>query len=84
MTDPTAACPHCHGTGRVPLTGVYADTWHLLRSQAHEVTGAALARLDGCKPCAMNNRLAALERRGLATSRCCGRKRLYQAKESAK
>jgi DNA-binding transcriptional ArsR family regulator len=34
---------------------------------------------DGCAPTAMNNRLAALERMGLATSRRYGRIRFYRA-----
>lgn len=72
-------CGHCGGTGLLPLTGVCADTLTLLRA-AGEATGADLARLDGCKATAMNNRLAVLERHGLATSRRYGRKRLYRAK----
>ena len=72
------ACPYCGGTGRVPLTGVYAGTLELLRRQPGEATGADLARQDGCKATAMNNRLAALERFGLATSRRFGRLRLFR------
>jgi DNA-binding transcriptional ArsR family regulator len=78
-TSPSAVCPCCKGTGRVEMSGVIADTLALLRRQGGEVTGAALARLDGCKPTAMNNRLAYLERRGLVTSRRYGRVRLYRA-----
>ncbi len=61
------------------MTGKYADTLWLLCSHKDEVTGAQLAKEDGCKATAMNNRLASLERLGLATSRVCGRKRLYLA-----
>ncbi len=74
-------CPCCGGTGTIDLTGVYADTLKLLR-RTGEATGAALARADGCKASAMNNRLAALERMGLAQSRRYGRERLYRAKEA--
>ena len=74
-------CPHCSGTGKVELTGVYADTLRLLEMQSLEVTGAALARAAKCKATAMNNRLAALERMGLAASRRYGRKRLYMARD---
>lgn len=78
-TSPSVLCPCCKGTGRVEMNGVIADTLALLRRQDGEVTGAALARADGCKPTAMNNRLAYLERRGLVTSRRYGRERLYRA-----
>ncbi len=73
-------CPCCGGTGLRPLTGVYAETLALLRA-AGEATGADLARRVGCKATAMNNRLAALERLGLAVSRRYGRLRLYRAAE---
>lgn len=71
-------CPHCRGAGEVELTGVYAETLALLRRHGKEASGAALARLDGCKATAMNNRLAALERLGLASSRRYGRERLFR------
>lgn len=71
-------CPHCKGTGRREVTGIYAKTLELLRRQGGERTGADLARLDGCKAPAMNNRLAGLERYGLVTSRRFGRLRLYR------
>ena len=72
-------CTHCKGKGKVELNGVYADTLALLRKH-DTVTGAELARVDGCSPNAMNNRLAALERMGLARSTRYGHKRLYQAR----
>lgn len=79
MIPDTVPCSCCGGTGRLLLTGVYADTLALLRRQPGEVSGAALARQDGCKAPAMNNRLASLERLGLATSRRYGRLRLFRA-----
>jgi hypothetical protein len=39
-----------------------------------------LAVIDNCQPTAMNNRLAALERLGLAVSERYGRKRMYWVK----
>ncbi len=81
MTTPHHRCPCCRGTGRVQLTGVYADTWHLLHSNPGGISGAALAHAAGCRATAMNNRLAALERHGLATSRRDGRRRLFCATE---
>ncbi len=75
----TTTCGHCGGTGHVELNGVYADTLALLRKQKDEVTGADLAKIDGCKPCAMNNRLSMLDHHGFLTSRRYGKKRLYKA-----
>ncbi len=75
-------CPTCGGKGVVVITGVYADTLALLRHAADEVTAATLARADGCKATAMSNRLAALEKMGLAQSRRYGRERLYRAREA--
>lgn len=81
LGSPRVPCPGCRGTGRKELTGVYAETFALLRGRRREITGAELARMVHCKPTAMNNRLAALERLELATSRRCGRLRLYRAVE---
>jgi len=78
MRKINVSCPHCSGKGDVELTGVYADTIALLRRQKKEVTGAELAAVVQCKATAMNNRLATLERFGLAVSRRYGRKRLYR------
>lgn len=50
-----------------------------LRAQGVPITGADLAVIAKCKPTAMNNRLAALERHGLATSYVVGRRRFFQA-----
>lgn len=72
-------CPRCHGCGTVELVGVHAETLALLRAQAVERNGAALARLAGVAPTAMNNRLIVLERLGLATGRQAGRQRLWRA-----
>jgi hypothetical protein len=72
-------CGHCKGTGSVVLTGVYADTYALLRRQSAPLTAADLAPAAGCKPTAMCNRLSALERMGFAVSQRYGRKRLYRA-----
>ena len=78
MIGPMVRCPCCSGNGVIELTGVYLETLVLLRQQDEEVTAADLSKRDGCNATAMNNRLAALERLGLATSRRYGRKRLFK------
>ena len=75
---PFVRCNYCDGTGVVKLTGVWADTLALLRQHGREVAGADLARVAKCQATAMCNRLVALERLGLATSRRYGRKRLFR------
>ena len=75
-------CPHCKGTGKIAVTGVYADTVFRLRqlTKLYGYTTAAMsAELFGCTPTALNNRLAWLERHGLATSERYGRERRYRA-----
>ena len=71
-------CRRCAGEGRIPLTGVYADTLSLLRKQKKELSGAALARLVSINGTAMNNRLTWLERHGLAVGRWNGHERLWK------
>lgn len=71
-------CHCCKGSGKEEVTGVYADTWRLLRKHG-PATGARLLRMVGCEPSAMNNRLAFLEHEGFATSRRNGRERIYKA-----
>jgi len=75
---PTVNCPCCKGAGRIELTGVYADTLALLTSHGKEATGAELSKVAGCKPTAMNNRLARLQDMGLVESRQYGRLRLFR------
>lgn len=75
---PETPCPHCRGTGRLQLTGVYLRTLELLGEQSGPVNGSALAKAAGCKATAMNNRLIALERLGLAVGRRDGRQRLWE------
>jgi len=74
-------CGHCRGTGRIKLTGPYLETYKLLVKHGKPVHGAALASLAGCTPQAMNNRLAYLEARGLASSERYGRVRRFVAKQ---
>lgn len=75
----TIRCHLCKGTGLAVLTGEYLDTFLKLAEATQEMSGADMARLMGVPPTAMNNRLVALERHGLATSRRYGRKRLFRA-----
>lgn len=72
---PRVKCPHCQGAGTVELTGVYAETLAILkRHSGHPpLNGAALAVIAGCEPTAMNNRLKALEKHGLAIGQRFGR-----------
>lgn len=72
------ACTHCGGAGRVKLSGVYADTLALLITRPG-LNGAELAKVFGCKATAMNNRLKALERHGLARGKRYGRQVTWRA-----
>lgn len=84
MSEQTASvqCPCCKGSGRVELVdGVYRETLQKLRALGGEHTAADLGPAMGVPRTAMSNRLAHLERLGLATSRWYGRKRLYKATE---
>jgi DNA-binding transcriptional ArsR family regulator len=79
MSIATRKCETCGGTGRVKLTGVYAETLACLRRHA-PVSGADLSRLmGGVSPEAMCNRLAALRHHGLAEFRQHGREKLWTA-----
>lgn len=79
MKPETVPCGCCGGTGRVMLTGVYADTLALLRKQRQPLNGKQLSELDGCSNEAMCNRLRAIERYGLARSVRHGRERRWTA-----
>jgi hypothetical protein len=74
-------CQVCRGTGRVELTGAYAETLAALRAQRVPISGAALARAfpGDVSPEAMCNRLVALKRHGLAECRQNGREKLWTA-----
>lgn len=69
-------CSRCRGKGFVALTGVYADTLALVKRNPG-LNGAQLAELAGCKATAMNNRLRALEDRGLASGEQYGRQTIW-------
>lgn len=77
--DVTVPCGHCKGQGRVKLTGRSLETYLLLKRLPGS-TGAYLATLALCTGNAMNNRLAALEAHGVATSVRYGVERRYTAK----
>ena len=72
-------CFHCGGAGVVSLTGCYAETLALLLKQRKPINGAEMAKLAGIKATAMNNRLNALERFGLARRNKNGRESLWRA-----
>lgn len=65
-------CTHCGGTGTIELTGVYADTLGLVIRNPG-LNGAELAKLSKCEATAMNNRLNALQRLGVASGQKYGR-----------
>lgn len=80
VPDPViVCCPHCQGRGTRRLSPAYFEALVALRAQDREIHGAALARVVGIEPTAMNNRLATLGWMGLATSRVEGRNRLWTA-----
>ena len=82
MKNDMICCSHCKGTGRVALTGVYAETLRGLRrlTKAYGYCVANQhAKLFGCNATALCNRLAALERLGFATSERFGRERRFRA-----
>ena len=72
-------CRRCQGSGEETLNGITDDTLAILRKHPGS-TGASLAVIAGCKATAMNMRLAALERFGLATSERYGRERRFKVK----
>jgi len=72
-------CCYCDGKGETELTGVYAETLRVLREQHTFVVANRDAHLFGCKPTALNNRLAWLEKHGLARSERHRRERRFWA-----
>ena len=79
MSKLTLVCPTCKGKGRISFTGVYADTLELLRAQKEPINGAALARLHGVNPTAMNNRLTWLEHHRFAVGFRYGSEKRWRA-----
>ena len=73
-------CPHCHGKGSLPLSGVYAETLKGVRrwckAYGYLVANQAASAFD-CKPTALNNRLRRLEELGFVRSEWYGRQRRY-------
>lgn len=78
-TETFIPCSKCGSEGFIKLTGVYADTYNLLRQQPARLNGVELAILAGCEPTAMNNRLVWLEAHGLAERERKGRECVWQA-----
>ena len=80
MANVKTMCGHCGGTGQVDVTGVYLETLLLLRRRKPgHVVANQMHGYFGCTPTALNNRLAWLERHGLASSERYGRERRYKA-----
>ncbi len=84
MKKDTVQCSCCNGSGRIELTGVYADTLKDIRAIDGEIHGAELARKVGCKATAMNNRIAWLADNGFVIVRVYGRKTFVSATPSEK
>lgn len=59
------------------MSSLYEHTLQLLKLEKR-ATGAALARIEGCKATAMNNRLAGLKRHGLVKCEVDGRQTFYE------
>jgi predicted ArsR family transcriptional regulator len=78
----TVRCGHCHGMGRVELTGEALSTLKAVTAAKREITGAELGKILGATGMAMNNRLVKLEEYGLVLSRRWGRQRFYKAVKS--
>lgn len=74
------SCGCCKGTGKVLLTGVYADTLlgarRYLKSHAY-LLASETAGWFGCKATALSNRLKRLETLGLLKAQVYGRQRRY-------
>lgn len=68
-------CTCCQGTGTVELNGEYLLTYELLKKSG-ETWAAKLAPELQCNATAANNRLAALEAKGLATTASSRRVRI--------
>jgi len=79
MKDVFVPCSYCDGYGVIELTGVYAETLRILRRFKRPVVAGSDAESFGCKPTALNNRLAWLESKGLARSAREGKKRKFWA-----
>jgi len=81
MTE-SVECSACKGTGRVILSGVYADTLRVLRKrskQGKHVVANRDASLFCCRGTTLSNRLAWLESHGFAQSKRHGRENRYIA-----
>jgi hypothetical protein len=82
--DETIRCPHCRGTGRVPLPEHLARTLDQLRV----LPGATVKRLaidfPGVGETAINNHLEDLRRLGYVQRQSWGREWLYTSAEPQK
>ena len=73
-------CECCKGSGWREVTGVYRETFELVKKNPG-MNGAALAALAGCKATAMNNRLTAMEKLDLVESEEFGREKRWNVCE---
>lgn len=71
-------CPHCGGTGKIELTGIYAETLNKMRKLKFPyIVANQHAEQFGCKPTALNNRLRKLEEHGHVFSERYGVQRRF-------
>ena len=81
VTSDKVRCPHCSGEGYVRLSGIYLETLKGLRRWCARPGRYVVSNRDAwwfcCKATALNNRLAALEKHGLARSEKFGRERRF-------
>lgn len=75
------ACSCCNGTGKLELTGVYAETLQIMRANFNSRDAFAVANRDAhlfqCGPTALNNRLNRLEEMGFVDSERYGNQRRF-------
>lgn len=78
MKSPEVTCGHCHGRGKLRLTGAALETLSQLRKCHDPISGASLAKRMGVSNEAMCNRLRSLERHGLIVGERYGRTVLWK------
>lgn len=81
MGEVRVECGCCRGAGTVLLSGVYLETYKVVRRLCKKKSGFVVSGRDcdsfNCKATALNNRLVALEKHGLVFSEQCGRERRF-------
>ncbi|MGI9459381.1 MAG: hypothetical protein ACR2NF_05235 [Pirellulales bacterium] len=77
-TSIETVCPHCHGTGKVPFNGVFAETLQAIEQSKKPYIVANRDHKDfECSPTALSNRLKWLYDRNLLNRQQFGREVRY-------